>query len=71
MPKLTYIKFRPNLQAGTPLITILRLKFVWELTMRRRLSSEDFMTFYDALWERGPTVKYRNSDGWISFLYRK
>ena len=33
--------------------------------MRRRLSSEDFITFYDALWEKGPTVKYRKPDAWM------
>ncbi len=36
--------------------------------MKERLSSRDFFTFLEELWEAGPKVKYPNPDAWITYL---
>jgi len=35
---------------------------VEKLKSRKRLSSEEFIRVYDALWKKGPELKYRNPD---------
>ena len=34
------------------------------IDMRRRMSSKDFLKFFDCIWEAGPTVRYQNPDKW-------
>jgi hypothetical protein len=35
--------------------------------MRKRMSREDFLTFFDAIWERGPLVRYLSPDSWCCY----
>jgi hypothetical protein len=39
--------------------------------MAKRLSSDNFLKCFDAIWKRGPIVRYQNPDAWIEFLYMK
>jgi hypothetical protein len=35
-----------------------------KMKQRKRLSSEEFLRVYDALWQKGPSGKYQTPDGW-------
>ena len=35
-----------------------------KVTMKKRLSSKDFLKGFDRIWEKGPEVKYSNPDNW-------
>jgi hypothetical protein len=35
-----------------------------KMKQRKRLSSEEFLRVYDALWQEGPSGKYQTPDGW-------
>jgi hypothetical protein len=39
-----------------------------KIERQKRLSSEEFLKIYDALWKEGPSVKYQNPDAWNSHL---
>ncbi|MCJ7559144.1 hypothetical protein MUO79_00820 [Candidatus Bathyarchaeota archaeon] len=39
--------------------------------MTKRLSSDKFLECFDAMWQRGPFVKYQNPDAWIKTVYLK
>jgi len=39
--------------------------------MTKHLSSDNFLERFDAIWQKGPAVRYQNPDAWIEFLYRK
>ncbi len=32
--------------------------------MRKRTTSKEFIKGYDEIWQKGPTIKYNNPDGW-------
>lgn len=36
--------------------------------MNKRLSSKDFLTLAETIWEGNVKVKYQNPDAWISYL---
>lgn len=38
--------------------------------MNKRLSSKDFLTLAEALWEGNAKVKYQNPDAWINYLVK-
>lgn len=38
------------------------------LDMKKRLSSQDFLTLSEALCEAGPKVKYQNPNAWTTYL---
>ena len=35
-----------------------------KIQTQKRLSSEEFLKVYDALWKEGPEVKYQTPDAW-------
>jgi len=43
---------------------ILPFRYIWLIKMfqRKKITSRDFTTLFDALWTQGPTVKYQNPD---------
>jgi len=35
--------------------------------MKKRLPNREFLKVFEALWEIGPKVRYKNPEGWRSF----
>ncbi len=40
------------------------LRAVAKIQEHKRLSSQEFLKVYDAIWQEGPKTEYKNPDNW-------
>jgi len=62
-----YLVFQNKCGFGTCLITkkpVSKLSLEEAYYMRKRTTSKEFLKGYNEIYQKGPTLKYNNPDGW-------